>query len=212
LIDLCQQKIDEFEQKRGDSVWSHRRRGHRPISGSVRYEVLSRAKGRCELCGISNEEKMLDYRLNYYKDIVDYFILIEATKTFSGLDKPLYFNRIKDKYSHLNIIHYIVDQFPADMTAWDREHYQRECIHKALLKVPKLRNDDWVHIADVDEISNRDKLETVISDDKYSHPERVGYTLHFDNYYYNLTSKMDQPCLATKLIRYGTLLSEDRQM
>ena len=48
LIDLCQQKIDEFEQKRGDSVWSHRRRGHRPISGSVRYEVLSRAKGRCE--------------------------------------------------------------------------------------------------------------------------------------------------------------------
>ena len=60
LIDLCQQKIDEFEQKRGNSVWSHRRRGHRPISGSVRYEVLSRAKGRCELCGISNEEKMLE--------------------------------------------------------------------------------------------------------------------------------------------------------
>ena len=60
LINLCQQKIDDFEQKRGDSVWSHRRRGHRPISGSVRYEVLSRAKGRCELCGISNEEKMLE--------------------------------------------------------------------------------------------------------------------------------------------------------
>ncbi len=41
-----------------------------------------------------NEEKMLDYRLNYYKDIIDYFIIVEATKTFSGLDKPLYFNRI----------------------------------------------------------------------------------------------------------------------
>ena len=60
LIDLCEQKIIEFEKKRGDSVWSHRRRGHRPISGSVRYEVLARAKGRCELCGISNEEKMLE--------------------------------------------------------------------------------------------------------------------------------------------------------
>jgi beta-1,4-mannosyl-glycoprotein beta-1,4-N-acetylglucosaminyltransferase len=91
------------------------------------------------------------------------------------------------------------------MTAWDREHYQRECIHKALLKVPKLRNDDWVHIADVDEISNRDKLETILSDVYYNHPDRIGYTLHFDNYYYNLTSKMDQPCLATKLIRYGEL-------
>ena len=152
-----------------------------------------------------NEEKMLDYRLNYYKDIVDYFILVEATKTFSGLDKPLYFNRIKDKYTHLNIIHYIVDEFPADMTAWDREHYQRECIHKALLKVPKLRNDDWVHIADVDEISNRDKLDTVLTDTYYNNPDRLGYTLHFDNYYYNLTSKLDQPCLATKLIRYKEL-------
>jgi beta-1,4-mannosyl-glycoprotein beta-1,4-N-acetylglucosaminyltransferase len=91
------------------------------------------------------------------------------------------------------------------MTAWDREHYQRECIHKALLKVPKLRNDDWVHIADVDEISNRDKLDTVLTDTYYNKPDRLGYTLHFDNYYYNLTSKMDQPCLATKLIRYGEL-------
>ena len=60
LIDLCQQKIDEFEQKRGDTVWSHRKRGHRPVSGSVRYEVLSRAKFRCELCGIPADEKNLE--------------------------------------------------------------------------------------------------------------------------------------------------------
>lgn len=60
LIELCEQKIMEFEAKRGDAVWSHRRRGHRPISGSVRFTVLSRARGRCELCGITNEEKMLE--------------------------------------------------------------------------------------------------------------------------------------------------------
>ena len=60
LIELCKQKIAEFEAKRGDTIWSHRRRGHRPISGSIRYEVLSRARGRCELCGITNEEKMLE--------------------------------------------------------------------------------------------------------------------------------------------------------
>lgn len=28
LIELCEQKITEFEAKRGDAVWSHRRRGH----------------------------------------------------------------------------------------------------------------------------------------------------------------------------------------
>jgi ATP adenylyltransferase len=60
LIELCQSKISEFEAKRGDAVWSHRRRGHRPISGSVRYEVLSRAKFKCELCGISADEKNIE--------------------------------------------------------------------------------------------------------------------------------------------------------
>jgi ATP adenylyltransferase len=60
LIELCQIKVDEFEAKRGASVWEHRRRGHRPISGSVRYEVLSRAKFKCELCGISADEKNIE--------------------------------------------------------------------------------------------------------------------------------------------------------
>jgi len=44
LIKLCKTAINDFEAKRGDTVWQHRKRGHRPISGSVRYEVLSRAK------------------------------------------------------------------------------------------------------------------------------------------------------------------------
>ncbi len=60
LLRLCKQKIDEFEAKRGDAVWEHRKRGHRPISGSVRYEVLSRAKFKCELCGISADEKNIE--------------------------------------------------------------------------------------------------------------------------------------------------------
>jgi len=60
LIELCKVKIAEFESKRGDTVWEHRRRGHRPISGSIRYEVLSRAKFKCELCGISADEKNLE--------------------------------------------------------------------------------------------------------------------------------------------------------
>ena len=57
---LCQIKINEFKDKRGDSIWEHRRRNHRPISGSIRFEVLSRAKFKCELCGISAEEKSLE--------------------------------------------------------------------------------------------------------------------------------------------------------
>lgn len=60
LKSLCLFKIDEFEKKRGSTVWSHRRRGHRPISGSIRFEVLKRAAFRCELCGISADDKNLE--------------------------------------------------------------------------------------------------------------------------------------------------------
>lgn len=60
LVSLCKQRIQDFEQQRGGAVWEHRKRGHRPISGSVRYEVLSRAKFKCELCGISADEKNIE--------------------------------------------------------------------------------------------------------------------------------------------------------
>ena len=60
LKSICLTKIEEFEQRRGSTVWNHRRRGHRPISGSIRYEVLKRATFRCELCGISADEKNLE--------------------------------------------------------------------------------------------------------------------------------------------------------
>jgi len=60
LVDLCERKIADFEEKRGDSLWSHRSQGYRPISGSVRYQVLSRAKFRCELCGIPADEKNIE--------------------------------------------------------------------------------------------------------------------------------------------------------
>ena len=60
LVALCKQRIDQFEAARGDKVWAHRRRGHRPVPGSVRYKVLSSAKFRCELCGVSADEKNLE--------------------------------------------------------------------------------------------------------------------------------------------------------
>ena len=60
LIQLCQQRLEGYEAKRGEAMWEHRRRGHEPISGSIRYEVLKRAEFRCELCGISAEEKSLE--------------------------------------------------------------------------------------------------------------------------------------------------------
>jgi ATP adenylyltransferase len=60
LIQICDSKIDEYIEKRGKNIWQHRRVSSRAIPGSVRYEVLKRAKGRCELCGISKDVKSLE--------------------------------------------------------------------------------------------------------------------------------------------------------
>jgi len=60
LIALCQQKLDEYIEKRGKKIWSHRTQSSGYISGTLRYEVLKNAKFRCELCGISAEEKALE--------------------------------------------------------------------------------------------------------------------------------------------------------
>lgn len=59
LSALCQTKIDEYVSARGDRIWSHRRKSSGYISGTVQYEVLKRAKFRCELCGTLDGDKAL---------------------------------------------------------------------------------------------------------------------------------------------------------
>lgn len=60
LKKLCDQKIDEYIQKRGDKIWEHRKFSNKAVPGSLRYEVLKRAKGKCELCGVDRKIKSLD--------------------------------------------------------------------------------------------------------------------------------------------------------
>ena len=60
LIALCNQKLNEFLDKRGKAIFDHRRKSTGYISGTIKYEVLKRAKFHCELCGISADEKALE--------------------------------------------------------------------------------------------------------------------------------------------------------
>jgi ATP adenylyltransferase len=60
LVQLCDQAIDEYLKKRGSAVYDHRRAALGYLSGSLRYEVLKRAGFRCELCGISADERAIE--------------------------------------------------------------------------------------------------------------------------------------------------------
>lgn len=62
-----------------------------------------------------NELELLEIRLNILDPYVDYFVLVEATQTFTGKPKPLYYLENKEKFSKWSskIIHFIVDNIPS---------------------------------------------------------------------------------------------------
>ena len=59
LAELCQQRLADYVDSRGDGLWDHRSIASGYVPGSVRYDVLKRAKHRCELCGAHEEQAAL---------------------------------------------------------------------------------------------------------------------------------------------------------
>jgi ATP adenylyltransferase len=60
LIDLCQSRLSEYLEKRGDKIFAHRKLSAGYVSGTLRYEILKAAQFRCELCGVPADEKALE--------------------------------------------------------------------------------------------------------------------------------------------------------
>jgi beta-1,4-mannosyl-glycoprotein beta-1,4-N-acetylglucosaminyltransferase len=130
-----------------------------------------------------NELEMLKFRLNELSDYVDYFVIVESTKTHSGNLKPLYFKENKILFeSFLNkIIHVIVDNFPETQDPWVRENFQRDSISLGLSKI-KLDPWDLVFVSDCDEVWNPEILNDIPNSPHI-------FSLEQDLYFYNLESK-----------------------
>jgi beta-1,4-mannosyl-glycoprotein beta-1,4-N-acetylglucosaminyltransferase len=63
-----------------------------------------------------NELDILEIRLNVLNEVVDYFILVESTRTFSGKKKELVFDKNKDRFSEFKhkIRHVVIDDSEYD--------------------------------------------------------------------------------------------------
>lgn len=133
-----------------------------------------------------NEVDILNLRLHELNEQVDYFILVEANKTFTNNSKEFIFENNKDKFKEFlnKIIHIKVYDMPSGNNNWNREFHQRNCIQRGLQLVPYLNNNDIILISDVDEIINRETI-IKLKKDKQS---KI-YNLNMDLYYYNLETK-----------------------
>jgi beta-1,4-mannosyl-glycoprotein beta-1,4-N-acetylglucosaminyltransferase len=99
-----------------------------------------------------NELDILELRLNILDKVVDKFILVEASKTQTKLDKPFYFEENKNRYSKFldKIIHIKIEETPEE-NGWAMENFQRNCIFNGINQID-LNDDDYIAVSDVDEI------------------------------------------------------------
>jgi len=157
----------------------------------------------------NGEHDLFEIRYNILKDYVDEFIVVEAPTTFSGKDKPLYFNSIKDKYEKVK--YFVIDEnyteeeiqlahnSPNTVGAshWKREFLQKESIKKALTH---LKDNDVVFIGDCDEIWNPRYL-------KFSEAF-IGEKLPLTVYTYYLNNLSSEVFCGTLVQKYKNIKDE----
>lgn len=129
-----------------------------------------------------NELDLLEIRFETLYEYVDYFIVCECTKTFSGKEKPLYFNENKDRFEKYRnkIISHVVNEYPKDFRNLKKKYFtnynisyphkhngisainltddckleifQRDSIIEGFIDIVK--ENDIVMYSDIDEIPN----------------------------------------------------------
>jgi hypothetical protein len=146
-----------------------------------------------------NELNMLNTRLHELYDVVDYFVIVESTKTFTYNDKKLHFDEVKEKYTRFmnKIIYVLVDDMPTGKDNWGRETHQRNSIIRGLSRL-QLKDDDYIMISDVDEIPDKNRIKE-LRESKTSYQTPVRLFQHF--YYYNINCKSDNLCTTATLLR-----------
>ena len=149
-----------------------------------------------------NELDLLEIRLKELDSVVDYFVLVEGTLTFTGTPKRLYYYENRERFSayHHKIIHVVVWDYPATTDPWQREFHQRRAISRGIATL-SLQADDIIMITDADEIPNANTLQSIKTGYFHIHSETV-YSLYMRLYYYTCEWTTDRPWDKAKLLSY----------
>jgi beta-1,4-mannosyl-glycoprotein beta-1,4-N-acetylglucosaminyltransferase len=159
-----------------------------------------------------NELDILEGRLEYLYNKVDYFVIVEANFTFSGKPKPLNFMnnmaRFKPYLDKILYFPYSYDLSSLDLTVkleacdygsphWQLESAQREHIMKAL---QFFKDDDFIMISDVDEIPSYNTIDIATGVvDKVADM----FAVEQDLFYYNFKQRQLAPW-------YGTVITTNK--
>jgi len=181
-----------------------------------------------------NELDILELRLETLDPIVDYFIIVEADVTHSGIPKPFLFAENKEKFKKFlpKIINYHITDMPStceeiekNQTSdellqicnrrilagdwWPHEGhpaYVRDTAQKEfILRATTMCNeDDIMHMSDADEIPNPETLKMIL--DEFD-PNQV-YNLKQKNYIFYMDLRNGEPWTGGFILSYNKFRHE----
>ena len=154
-----------------------------------------------------NEIDMAEIRFNILNDVVDKFVVVEANKTHTGIEKPFIFEKEFSRFEKFKdkIIYIKVTDFPnldeADTdnfgNKWLYENFHRDSIMRGL---KDCKDDDIIIISDCDEIIKPEIIK------KYKKGIVIPQLLTF-YYYLNMFSLNCPYSSGAKICRYSDLLN-----
>jgi len=187
----------------------------KPLAGEKRRQVY-------DVTLINDELDQLEIRLNEVYDVMDIFVLIEASYTFTNKPKKLHyaenelrFRRYRNKILYILVPPMTEEQEKANTHAemWKYEAFIRTEGLRMALHARKPDEGDWVMMSDLDELPKKDfitqlqqpdlstELGRKLSEDT---PETVGdmFRLSCSFYYYSYEFQISRGWIAPVLMRY----------
>jgi len=109
-----------------------------------------------------DELDLLEVRLHELQDVVDVFVLTESPITFTGIEKPLFFQENKDRFKGFEIVHAVCNDL-AVCLPMERERIQKQYNLDAAFNI--LSPGDIIMQGDCDEIPKASVIKEAIKDD-----------------------------------------------
>jgi beta-1,4-mannosyl-glycoprotein beta-1,4-N-acetylglucosaminyltransferase len=153
---------------------------------------------------LSEEVDLLHLRLLEYHDVVDYFVIVEARRTFRGERRELSFPQHQGLFEPYldKVIYLVVDDLPDNTPddIWIAESYQRDYIDRGLSL--HAEPGDLVILSDIDEFWDVDDLPRL---KRGVLPIVLRQSLHY--YYVNWRSQ--RRWTGTVVAMYGVLTPQE---
>jgi len=158
----------------------------------------------CFMFGLEYELDLLELRLEYLWDTIDYFVLVEANFDQNGRPKKLYFRENHERFARFRekiLSIELTGPLTEKSGTWENENFQRNAIANGLNRLNILEHDIIV-LSDLDEIPNKDAIKKFIAEDV-----KAETVLEQDMFYYFLNMKASYKWRGSQISRGGYYLS-----